>query len=1014
MRDTFIQWKARNRAVRTIERELDALAGLAAWTAGEIAGTANGDGSGVSPRDLFVRLIALPPVDARFDAVRLERVPGYREWTRFGSAIAELSARLEEVSGEPRFARSPFRFLAREVAKTENPLTFVSEQLEAAAAPLRTIRTALEGTPFDGASVEDGDESRGLDTLDDIAEAVAFAARLRTLGRGDLVRALDPESEAARALREQSAEIEERTYRWERAKEENDLWRDKLAPRDARDALALAERVEGKFLAFLRPSWRRLRKILRERYDFDSAFVIRTWVQILGDLCAEYDAHDAVEEAVRTAARRFEVEDYSTSIEEWRRLQDEIAELPAASRALLDAAIAGDADTVDRVAELADTLATLESTLDGVWVGGRELPAAEFDAAREALLAQLNSLPDILPSLESLHDASPELHTLLRQEPLLPEEVEALLATKSIDVATRAHREWGEFDGEALAKALRKVHKAYEQWFELNAQWITAGVGAQFREHALLGDTPDAQLTEEERERKKRYKKGRRELEHEFGKTMRHKSIRDLASDESGEVVRDLKPIWLMSPLSVSDTIPLADSDVACDFDVVIFDEASQVPVEEAVPALYRARQTIVVGDEMQLPPTQFFAAAPGDDATLLIEEEEGEVIEFALDADSFLTQSARNLSSTLLGWHYRSRFEALIGFSNAAFYQGRLRTIPDRRLREREFEPLVLETPDAAAERAAPILERSVSFYHLPNAEYVHRRNPDEARTIAELVRQLLMQDTGKSLGIVAFSEAQQGEIERALATLAADDREFRARLDAEEEREEDGQFVGLFVKNLENVQGDERDIVLLSVCYGYDERRKMRMNFGPINKNGGEKRLNVIFSRAKERMVVVSSIRGSDITNDYNDGARCLRNYLFYAEAVSTGEWEEAARVLGEMTLDRADDDRAGATDTVVDSVAAALTERGWEVERDVGQSSFRCDLGVRKEGEPEFRLAVIVDTDRHWANRDRLESFYLRPQVLRAFGWNVAFVLARDWYADRDGAIERLEKELRRRRR
>ena len=155
-----------------------------------------------------------------------------------------------------------------------------------------------------------------------------------------------------------------------------------------------------------------------------------------------------------------------------------------------------------------------------------------------------------------------------------------------------------------------------------------------------------------------------------------YKSIRDLAAGETGRVIQDLKPIWLMSPLSVSDTLPL-DPDL---FDVVIFDEASQIPIEEAIPAAYRSPQVIVVGDEMQLPPTTFFASGRGEDEALVVEEE-GERIEVDLDADSFLTQSAQNLPSTLLAWHYRSRYEALISFSNAAFYGGQLYTIPDRKL---------------------------------------------------------------------------------------------------------------------------------------------------------------------------------------------------------------------------------------------------------------------------------------------------------------------------------------------
>jgi superfamily I DNA and/or RNA helicase len=168
----------------------------------------------------------------------------------------------------------------------------------------------------------------------------------------------------------------------------------------------------------------------------------------------------------------------------------------------------------------------------------------------------------------------------------------------------------------------------------------------------------------------------------------------------------------------------------------------------------------------------------------------------------------------------------------------------------------------------------------------YDDRRNPNEAAYIAQLVRSLLGRDTELSIGVVAFSEAQQAEIEDALGRAASEDSVFAAQLEAEYVREENDVFCGLIVKNLENIQGDERDIIIMSVCYGHDAGGRMLMNFGPINQRGGEKRLNVIFSRARHHMAIVSSIRHHDITNDYNDGANSLKNFLQYAEAISKGD--------------------------------------------------------------------------------------------------------------------------------
>ena len=442
---------------------------------------------------------------------------------------------------------------------------------------------------------------------------------------------------------------------------------------------------------------------------------------------------------------------------------------------------------------------------------------------------------------------------------------------------------------------------------------------------------------------------------------------------------------------------------------MVIFDEASQIPLEEAIPAIYRSHQVIVVGDEMQLPPTTFFAASRSDEESVVVEEA-GERVEVDLDSDSFLNQSASNLPSTLLAWHYRSRYESLISFSNAAFYSGNLFTIPDR-------QRILAERPElrvTAAEQGGPnvehLLSRSISFHFMENGVYEERRNPSEANYIAQLVRGLLQRQTGLSIGIVAFSEAQQTEIEDALSRLADEDSAFAEHLEADYVREEHDQFCGLFVKNLENVQGDERDIIIMSVCYGHDAGGRMLMNFGPINQRGGEKRLNVIFSRAKNHMAIVSSIRHADITNDYNDGANSLKNFLQYAEAVSKGDEGMARRVLENLNpLSRKALSPASQNDAVVEALAAALRSRGYAVETNVGQSKFRCDLTVRTNSESLYQLGILVDTEAHYASRDLLDRYLMQPSILRAFGWRFALVLTKDWYHTPDDVLARLERIL-----
>jgi predicted DNA-binding WGR domain protein len=268
----------------------------------------------------------------------------------------------------------------------------------------------------------------------------------------------------------------------------------------------------------------------------------------------------------------------------------------------------------------------------------------------------------------------------------------------------------------------------------------------------------------------------------------------------------------------------------------------------------------------------------------------------------------------------------------------------------------------------------------------------------------------TNLSIGIVAFSEAQQTEIENALARLADQDSEFAARLEAEYVREENDVFCGLFVKNLENVQGDERDIIIMSVCYGHDAGGRMLMNFGPINQRGGEKRLNVIFSRAKHHMALVSSIRHHDITNDFNDGANSLKNFLQYAEAVSKGDAATARRVLENLNpLSRQALAPLSAGDAVVEQLADALRVRGYAVDLNVGQSRFRCDLAVHGNSDSLYQLGILVDTDGHYSNPNLLDRYLMQPSILRAFGWRFALVLTKDWYHNPEDVLARLEKVL-----
>src|SRR5262249_22848799 len=335
-------------------------------------------------------------------------------------------------------------------------------------------------------------------------------------------------------------------------------------------------------------------------------------------------------------------------------------------------------------------------------------------------------------------------------------------------------------------------------------------------------------------------------LMREAHKKARHLPVRRLFEEIPGLLLQ-LKPCMLMSPLSVSQFLDPA----RVQFDLVVFDEASQICPEDAVGAIFRGKQVVVTGDDRQLPPTRFFQqlADDGDDE----DEEAPASFESVLDACL-----GAGLRPHLLRWHYRSRHEGLIAYSNHAFYDGRLITFP---------------APRAGA--GAP----GVRFHHVPDGVYDRggrRDNPREARVVADLgMEHFRTHGDRKTLGVIAFSQAQMFAIEDEVDRRLAEHPELEPFFKPD-------RLEGFFVKNLETVQGDERDVILLSVGYGRDEAGQFTLNLGPLNREGGQRRLNVAVTRAREQLVVVSSIRAADIDLGATqaEGGHHLRHYPAFAQ--------------------------------------------------------------------------------------------------------------------------------------
>jgi predicted DNA-binding WGR domain protein len=955
--------------------------------------------TGVPLRGLLHRAVELRGQAPDLALGQRDRLPPYALWHENKERIARLAAALDE-QGVSMLARHPLRLLSCRLATLDQPFQVVGEALDKVGKLLDTLASQSQQACL---------RSDEGDTLDKLTQLVDYGRRVHFLTEGNRLTLLRPDSELGRKLSAGEAAHQAKMKELARAQEATRNWRTKLPPQEVRTALEQARLFERSWFAFLRPSWWTLRAVLRRCYSFRDHAIKPSWTQVLEALHQEHEIRAALAELETQSRERFGFDggfaDFARQIAELRQTLPRLPEPVAALHLRLLDAPDGD-EIIRKIERLEPVLSALKTELAVLLDGGGDLPLLELGDELDRIEEALDDLPDFLPCLGELAGLPPPLAKTLRSLPCSISEVEALIARDSLANVFRGDRPLARLTGAVRARHVRRLEQACEALHDANAAVVRDRVRRRFLENVRLSSLPHAQLTAEQKEFKGIYNRGRRELEHEFGKVMRYRSIRELVAGNPGIVIGDLKPVWLMSPLSVADALPL-DLD---HFDVVIFDEASQVTLEEAVPAIFRAHQVIVVGDEMQLPPTSFFSAKQADeDDTLVALDDAGRAVEYDLSSNSFLNHAARKLPATMLGWHYRSRAEALISFSNAAFYQGRLLSVPEVTLPAPELDEIRIQAADDGRGNVARLRGRPVSFHFLERGVYENRRNTAEAEYIAQLVRGLLGEDSGLSIGIVAFSEAQQDEIHDALERLAREDRAFRDRYEAELEREEDGQFVGLLVKNLENIQGDERDIVILSVCYGYGPTGKMLMNFGPINQNGGERRLNVAFSRAKQHMVVVSSIRHHDITNDYNDGARCLQNYLRYAEAVSIGDFDAARRVLRDMSLrDEPERDEA-AQDAIVLELAAALRRRGCEVDAAVGQSRFRCDLALRRAGDTAYRLGILIDTDEYYRHSDLLECDVLKPKLLRRFGWTVAQVLSKDWYENPESVLSAVERIL-----
>lgn len=467
----------------------------------------------------------------------------------------------------------------------------------------------------------------------------------------------------------------------------------------------------------------------------------------------------------------------------------------------------------------------------------------------------------------------------------------------------------------------------------------------------------------------------------------------------------ELRPVWLMNPDVASRVLPLRGAM----FDVVIYDESSQMPVEYSLPTLFRGDIVIVSGDEKQMPPTAFFSSKVENDEADIFDGEELEENASDEDRDIYteiwnrreikdcpdLLQLARTvLPSTTLQIHYRSAYRELIGFSNASFYGNRL-NVP-------------VKHPDDEVRRARPIELVRV------DGIYSDQTNRMEADKVVELLAELWSRDSAPpTVGVVTFNRKQADLIEEVLEERAENDADFRVALARERERIEDGEDMGFFVKNVENVQGDERDVIMFSSTYGRNGQGTFRRNFGVLGQKGGQRRLNVAVTRARSKVVMVTSIPIAEISDMLSSRRPpsaprdFLQGYLEYARAISAGEFESGRTLLLRLATEHGGEKERVATeqDGFSDSVASFLREQGWRPQQAHDGGAFGLDFAIEDPRTGLFGIGIECDAPRHRILETARAREVWRPKVLGRAIPRIHRVSSHGWFHNKTEERARL---------
>jgi superfamily I DNA and/or RNA helicase len=476
-------------------------------------------------------------------------------------------------------------------------------------------------------------------------------------------------------------------------------------------------------------------------------------------------------------------------------------------------------------------------------------------------------------------------------------------------------------------------------------------------------------------------------LIHELNKKRRLLPVKNLIEIYGSEIF-PIVPCWLMSPESVSSVFPLQRSL----FDYIIFDEASQIEVDRSLPSIYRGEHIIILGDEKQLSPSDWFKIKDDDDE---------ELVDESMLSESLLVLARRIYGNAYLKWHYRSKHQELVNFSNHAFYDGNLEVAPN-------IVRNISDTP--------------IKWIKCEQGVWDDRKNIPEAIMVVKQIKEILLENerskTNRSIGVITFNINQRKEIERQVDLKMDKDSRFN-KLYSKAANAKINKLEDIpIIRNIENVQGDERDIIIFSTGYAKSEEdnKSITVRFGSINQAGGENRLNVSITRARQKIIIISSFEPSDMDTSESrlEGPKKLKKYLQYAKSINDGDISQVNNILSSLNKEFSESERLLDYNDIdfkfERSIQEKLQEKGYEVDFHIGHSEYKVNLAVVHPDDPsKYILAIETDGKIFLSAQSSRERDVTRQQFLENKGWIIERIWSRNWWRDSEKEIDRLKQRI-----